>query len=27
VDYFAEQITALAKAKPEAASYAPGAIL
>jgi adenylosuccinate lyase len=27
VDYFAEQIAALAKAKPEAASYAPGAIL
>ena len=27
VDYFAEQIAALAKAKPDAASYAPGAIL
>jgi adenylosuccinate lyase len=27
VDYFAEQVDALAKAKPEAASYQPGAIL
>jgi adenylosuccinate lyase len=27
VDYFAEQVNALAKAKPEAASYKPGAIL
>ena len=27
VDHFAEQVDALAKAKPEAASYAPGAIL
>jgi adenylosuccinate lyase len=27
VDYFAEQVDALAKAKPEAAKYAPGAIL
>ena len=27
VDYFAEQVDALAKAKPEAAKYTPGAIL
>ncbi|WLA51440.1 lyase family protein [Bradyrhizobium elkanii] len=27
VDFFAEQVEALAKAKPEAASYAPGTIL
>ena len=27
VDYFAEQVDALARAKPEAAKYTPGAIL
>jgi adenylosuccinate lyase len=27
VDYFAEQVEALAQAKPEAAGYTPGAIL
>jgi adenylosuccinate lyase len=27
VDYFVRQVDALARAKPEAASYAPGAIL
>ena len=27
VDYFAQQVEALARAKPEAASYTPGTIL